>query len=414
MVGLVTAGAVAVVLLLAASAFFSATEIAVFSLERHRLPELLDRAETDPGAAALGRLRENPHRLLVTILVGNNVVNVALAGVSTLVLADLLGPGLGLLAATALASSLVLLFGEISPKAYGVANAESVSLAVARPLAVVQFVLSPLVVLFDALSRGVNRLTGGDRDIERPYVTREDIAALLRTGEEAGTIAEEERDMVEAVFDLSSTTAREVMVPRADVVAVDVTTPLEEVLGVCATHRLTRLPVYEDSLEHVRGVADIRDVERATREGLTLEDVLGETLQVPDTREIDDLLTEMQRQRIPLVVVRDEFGEFEGILTVEDILEQIVGDIVEVGEERLLRPTDEGLIVRGEVLVDEVNDALGLDLPTAGGFETVAGLVNHELGRIGTAGDVVHVGGATLTVESVSGNRVRRVEVAVE
>jgi CBS domain containing-hemolysin-like protein len=412
MVGLVTAGAVAVVLLLGASAFFSASEIALFSLERHRLAELLERPGGD--AAALGRLRENPHRLLVTILVGNSVVNVAIAGVSTLVLAELLGPGPGLLAATVLASSLVLLFGEISPKSYGVANAESFSLAVARPVAVVQLLLYPVVVLFDLLSRGVNRLTGGAPDIEKPYVTREDIAGLLRTGEAAGTIGEGERDMVEAVFDLSPTTAREVMVPRADVVAVDVTTSLDDVLDVCATQRLTRLPVYEESLDQVRGVVDIRDVERASREGLSLEDVLGETLQVPDSREIDDLLTEMQRQRISMVVVRDEFGEFEGILTVEDILEQIVGDIVEVGEERLVRRTDEGLVVRGEVLVDEVNDALDVDLPTAGGFETVAGLVNHELGRIGTVGDEVRIAGVTLAVESVSGNRIRRVRVSVD
>jgi CBS domain containing-hemolysin-like protein len=413
MVGLVTAGAVAVVVvLLGASAFFSATEIAIFSLERHRLSELLER--TDADARALGRLREDPHRLLVTILVGNNVVNVAIAGISTLVLAELFGPGPGLLAATVLASSLVLLFGEISPKAYGVAHAESFSLAVARTVTGVQLLLYPLVLTFDVVSRGINRLTGGESAIEKPYVTREDISALLRTGEAAGTIGEGERDMVEAVFDLSSTTAREVMVPRADVVAVDVTTPLDEVLAVCSTERLTRLPVYEESLDHVRGVVDIRDAERASREGLSLEDVLGETLQVPDSREIDDLLTEMQRQRIPLVVVRDEFGEFEGILTIEDILEQIVGDIVEVGEERLVRSIDEGLVVRGEVLVDEVNETLDVDLPTAGGFETVAGLVNHELGRIGTAGDVVHVGGVTLTVESVSGNRIRRVKVTLD
>ncbi|SFK99439.1 Hemolysin, contains CBS domains [Halogranum rubrum] len=403
-------GVAAVAALLVCSAFFSGSEIAVFSLERHRLSALLQR-ETESRVAPLRRLRDDPHRLLVTILVGNTIVNVAMASIATAVIARLFDPTTGAIVSTIVMSGLILLFGEISPKSYGVANAESLALSTARPLELVQKALYPVVVFFDVASRGINRITGGGQDIERPYVTREEIEALLTTGERVGVIDEVERDMVQGVFDLSSTTAREVMVPRVNVVGVDVETPLEEVLEVCSTNRLTRLPVYEGTLERMVGIADIRDVERAAREGGHLREALLPTLQVPDSREIDSLLTEMQDKRVPMVIVLDEFGEMEGIITIEDILEEIVGEIFEVGEERFIRPTARGLLVKGEVTVGEVNDFLGVELPLEGDFETVAGLINTELGRIGDVGDTVEVASVSLTVDSIDGNRISRVRV---
>jgi CBS domain containing-hemolysin-like protein len=406
-ISLVIAGAGAVAVLLVLSAFFSGSEIAIFSLERHRLDALTtsDRA----GAAALAGLRENPHRLLVTVLVGNNIVNVAMTSIATVVVAALFDPGVAITVATVVMSFLVLVFGEISPKSYGVANAESVSLRISGFLSTVQTVLYPLVVLFEVISRGVNRITGGEMEIERPYITRADIETLLRTGRAHGAIDEEEEEMVKGVFELGSTRAREVMVPRINVVAVDVSTPIEEVIDVCATERLTRVPVYDGTLDHVVGVADIRDLERAVDEGKSLSEALLPLVQVPDTREIDDLLTEMQASRTPMVIVRDEFGETEGILTIEDILEEIVGEIFETGEERHIRRRGSDLLVNGEVTIGEINDALGIDLPEEGEFETVAGLINDRLGRIGDVDDEVTLSDAVLQVDAVAGNRITRV-----
>jgi CBS domain containing-hemolysin-like protein len=408
----IVAGCVAIVVLLAASAFFSGSEIAIFSLERHQLSVLLEADDdVDPRAHVLQRLRENPHRLLVTILVGNNMVNIAMASIASVLLAVTLSPEAAVVVTTFGVSALVLVFGEITPKSYGVAHAERVALRVAGPLTTVERLLFPLVVFFDAVSRALNRVTGGGQDIERPYVTREEIEALLKTGERVGAIEETEHEMVEGVFDLSTTTAREVMVPRVNLIAVDVETPLDELIEVCATNRLTRVPVYQGTLDNVVGIADIRDAERALREGQGLSDVLLPTLQVPEGREIDDLLAEMQAERVTMVIVRDEFGETEGILTVEDILEEIVGEIFEVGEERFIRPTTDGLLVKGEVTVGEVNDALGVDLTTEGEFETVAGLINAELGRIGDVGDRIVVNDVALAVDRVDGHRIRRVRV---
>jgi CBS domain containing-hemolysin-like protein len=184
-----------------------------------------------------------------------------------------------------------------------------------------------------------------------------------------------------------------------------------EALTVCADERLTRLPVYDGTLDHIVGIVDVRDLVRADREGLDLREVVTDVVQVPDTRDVDDLLAEMQRERVPMVIVRDEFGETEGIVTVEDIIEEIVGEITEEGETRLLRRTADGLVVRGEVTVGEVNDALDVELPQEGEYETVAGLINAELGRIGDVADRLEFDDVSLVVERVDGNRIRRVRV---
>ncbi|GAB6879122.1 hemolysin family protein [Halorubrum gandharaense] len=399
-----------VAVLLAVSAFFSASEIAVFSLERHRVAALKD--GEDRRGQVLARLREDPHKLLVTILVGNNVVNIGMTALATAALAAAFGAGTGTALATGIMSILVLVVGEITPKSYGVAHAESLALRVARPLAAVQRVLYPVVAVFERVSDGINRLTGSE-SAGRPELTRAELERLVATGERVGAIDEREQAMVEGVFALGATSAREVMVPRPNVVAVPRSASLREIVSTCADERVTRVPVYEGTLDHVVGVVDVRDAERAMREGLDLADILLETRSVPDSRRIDSLLAEMQENRLPLVAIVDEYGEVEGIVTVEDIVEEIVGEILETGEERVFRPTDDGLLVKGEVTVTEVNDVMGVALPRDGDYETVAGLLNAHLGRIGREGDTVEFPDVdvTITVEAAERNRIRRVRV---
>ena len=402
----VAGGVIAVLLCL--SAFFSASEIAIFSLDRHRAAESND----DPRAAALARLREDPHRLLVTILVGNNLVNISMASLATATLAVVYGPGAGVTIATAGMSVLILVFGEIAPKSYGVANADRLALRVARPIVALQYLLYPLVVVFETVVDVINRLAGTE-SADAPELTRAELTRLVATGERVGAIDRREREMVEGIFGLGETTVREVMVPRHNVVAVDAETPLGEIVGVGAEARVSRVPVHRGDLDDTVGVVDIRDAERALREDLSLDDVLQPTLAVPDSRRVDALLAEMQAERLSLVTVVDEYGEVEGIVTVEDIVEEIVGDVFEVGEERFLNHTDDGLLVKGEVTVGEVNDVLGTALPRGPTYETVAGLINAELGRLGEAGDSVALpeAGASLTVEAVERNRIRTVRV---
>jgi CBS domain containing-hemolysin-like protein len=396
---------VAIALLVTVSAFFSASEIAVFSLEDHRFGAIAD----EPGGRALAALRDDPHRLLVTVLVGNNVVNVAIAALTTALFVDRIGGSAGVVVSTLFASTVVLLFGEILPKSYGVANPERVALGVATPLRAIQVVLYPVVTVFDVVSGWINRLTGGTSDIERPYVTREEIVALVETAEELGIVEADEQSMIERVFRFNATAVGSVMVPRADVIAVDVGASVREAIDVCAESRRTRVPVSEGDLDRVVGYVDVRDLVAAPDDA-DLRELAHPAMHVFEGREIDEVLAELQASRAELAIVYDEFGAVEGLVTVEDVVEELVGEIFDVGE----APPVLGLSARtataqGSAATAAVNDELDTHLPTSG--ETIAGLLSETLGRPPEPGDVVDVADARLTVRTVAGDRVRRVHV---
>jgi CBS domain containing-hemolysin-like protein len=273
----------------------------------------------------------------------------------------------------------------------------------------------PAVVFFDYLTRVVNRFTGGRSDIETSYVTRDEIEGILRTGEAEGVIEEDEREMIQSVFRFTNTIAKEVMVPRLDMVSVSADASLEEVLEVCVENDVTRVPVYKDNLDNIIGIVDIRDIVPALETDTTPEDIVEPTLHVPETKEIDDLLQELQEERIQLAIVIDEFGSTKGLVTVEDIVEEIVGEIFETEEEEPIeRMDDHTIIVKGEVNVDEVNDELGIELPEEGEFETVAGFIYNRMGRLVEEGESVRHDNVTLTVEETENTRILRVRVETD
>jgi putative hemolysin len=397
--------AVAVVGLLATSAFFSGSETSIFSLEAHRVAAMVERG--DAGAETLSRLRGDPHRLLITILVGNNVVNIAIASVTTALFVARFDAGVGTVAATVVVSVLVLLFGEIVPKSYAVGNAETVARRVARPVAVVGTLLSPVVTAFDAANEAIRRLVGGARDIERPYVTREDIAALVDAAEREGVVDAEEREFIDRVFRFDDVTVRQVMVPRADVVAVDETATVATAVDRAAAERVSRLPVRRDG-EHVVGYVDLRDLVDADPDA-PVSAFLLPVVHAYEGRDAADLLAELQERRVELAVVFDEFGALEGLVTVEDIIEELVGEVFDVGEPRSVsRIGPDRVSARGVADVDAVNDLLGTDLPAVEGG-SVAALLAREFGDVPEVGEAVVVAGVRLTVRAREDNRVTRV-----
>jgi CBS domain containing-hemolysin-like protein len=399
--------AVAVVALLAASAFFSGSETSIFSLEAHRVAAMAERG--DPGAGTLARLREDPHRLLITILVGNNVVNIAIASVTTAGFVARFDPGVATVAATVVVSVLVLLFGEIVPKSYAVGNPEGVARRVAGPIRLLGVVLRPVVVAFDTANEGLRRLVGGARDIERPYVTREELAALVDAAEEAGVVDADERAFIDRVFRFDDVTVREVMVPRADIVAVGETATVETATARCAAERVNRLPVRRDD-EYVLGYVDLRDLVDADADAPVTAFMLP-VVHAYEGRDADDLLAELQERGAELAVVFDEFGALEGLVTVEDIIEELVGEVFDVGEARAVSQIGPGRAsARGVAPVDAVNDLLDTALPSAEGG-SVAALLSREFGDVPEVGESVEAGGARLTVRAVEENRVTRVLV---
>ena len=410
------ASAVAVLVLIALSGFFSSSEIAMFSLAPHQVNALVD--EGRKNAPALKALKDNPHRLLVTILVGNNLVNIAMTSIATAALGLYLGGAATVFVTTFVITAIVLLFGEAAPKSYAVENTESWALRISRPLKYSERLLLPLIVLFDYLTRLVNKITGGRSAIESTYVSRSEIQEMIETGEQAGVLEEDEREMLQRIFRFNNTIAKEVMTPRLDMTAVSIDASVDEALETCVQSGHARLPVYEGGLDNVVGVVDIQDLVRDGSYGetdpgeLALEDLIEPTLHVPESKNVDELLSEMREQRLHMAIVIDEFGTTEGLVTVEDMVEEIVGEILESSEEEPIEFLDEQTaVVRGEVNIEDVNDALDVEIPEGEEFETIAGFIFNRAGRLVEEGEQITYDGLEITVERVENTRILQARI---
>jgi putative hemolysin len=401
-------GSVAIVVLLCLSAFFSSSEIAMFSLPAHAVDNLVD--DEVPGAPTLKALKDDPHRLLVTILVGNNIVNIAMSSIATGLLAYYVTQGQSVVIATIGITMLVLLFGEAAPKSYAVENTESWALRIARPLKLSEYLLLPMVVTVDHLTRILNRVTGGRSTIESTYVTRSEIKDMIETGERAGVLEEDEHEMLQRIFRFNNTIAKEVMTPRLDMTAVAVDAGVDEALTTCVQSGHARIPVYEGSLDNVIGVVHIRDLVRDSQFGendVELRDLINPTLHVPESKNADELLSEMREERVHMVVVIDEFGTTEGLITMEDMVEEIVGEILEGEEDQPIEKIDDDtVVVRGEVNIEEVNEALDVEIPEGEEFETIAGFIFNRAGRLVEAGEEIEFENISIRVERVENTRI--------
>jgi len=407
-------GCFTILVLLGLSAFYSSSEIAMFSLPAHRIEALVE--DGLPGAKTLQSLKADPHRLLVTILVGNNIVNIAMSSIATGLLAEYLTRSQSVAVSTFGITTLVLLFGEIAPKSYAVENTESWALSIARPLKLSEHLLLPLVVLFDRLTTVITWATGSDAAIETSYVTREEIRDIIQTGEREGVLDEEERQMLQRTLRFNKTIAKEVMTPRLDMDAISVDASIEEAIEECIHSGHARLPVYEGSLDNVIGVVHIRDLVRDRNYGGTddieLGDVIEPTLHVPESKNVDELLAEMRDERLHMVIVIDEFGTTEGLVTMEDLTEEIVGEILEGEEEQPIEFLDDDTaIVKGEVNVEEVNEALGIDLPEGEEFETIAGFIFNRAGRLVEEGEAIEYDGVRIGVQQVENTRIMKARI---
>lgn len=408
-------GVVLIGSLIALSAFFSSSEIAMFSLADHRVEVLIN--DGVPGSQTLKALKSDPHRLLVTILVGNNLVNIAMSSIATGLLVILgFGQGQSVAFATFGITALVLLFGESAPKSYAVENTESWALRISRPLKFVEYLLLPLIIVFDYLTRVINEVTGGRSAIETSYVTREEIQQMIETGEREGVLDEGEHEMFQRIFRFDDTIAKEVMMPRLDITAVNRDDDIDEAIATCIRSGHHRLPVYEGSLDNVIGVVTLSGLVRERRYGESdvesLDHFVKEVLQVPESKSVDDLFEEMRREPIEMAIVIDEFGTTEGIITTEDLVEEIVGELLGAEEEEEITVIDETSVsARGDVNIESVNHALGIDLPEGEEFETIAGFIFNRAGRLVEDGESFSHNHIEFSVERVNDSRIKRVRI---
>ncbi len=415
--GFTVLGVLLILLLLVGSGFFSSSEIAMFSLTPYQIDAMIE--EGKRGARTIKSLKADPHRLLVTVLVGNNLVNITMSSISTTIVGFYFDASTAVLVSSFGITSMVLLFGESAPKSYAVDNTGRWARTVAPPLSVVGTVLWPLITVFYYLTRLVNKLTPGSASLESSYVTREEIRNMIKTGEREGILDESERQMIQRTLRFQNTVAKEVMTPRLDVEAISKDLTVETAIEECIGSGHARLPVYNGSLDDVIGVFDIRDLDRdadySSPADTEVADVVSSTLRVPESKNVDELLVEMRERRLEMVIVVDEFGATEGIVTIEDIVEEIVGEILVGDEDYPIEVVDDTeVLARGEVNVDEVNNAMDISLPEGEEFETIAGFIFNRAGRLVDQGEEFDYENVRLRAEQVEDTRIQKVRVTVD
>jgi len=394
------------------SAFFSGSETALMSMNRLRVKYLVQKKRR--GAMQLDHLLKRPDRLLGAILVGNNLVNIAASVFATTFFVQLYGDQ-GELLTILILTPLLLILAEICPKTYAAERAERVSFLVLRPIQIVMVVLAPVVWLVTGVARQLTRIF--HRDEERPVISEDELRTLISVGEESGVVAASKRRMLHRVFELSHIRVRDVMIPRTEVIGFEVNTPFEEVLKLTQDARHSRFPVFEENLDSIVGVIHSKDILNFVgRAGdFSLREVARPPYFVPESKPIETLLQSFQKKRIHLAIVVDEYGGVEGIVTLEDIVEEIVGEIEDEYdvEEVLFREVEaRKYLVDGSASLRTVNRRFGLNLSEEHA-NTLAGFLLRTMGQIPREGDQCERDGTVFTVTRVVDRRVEEVEMAL-
>jgi gliding motility-associated protein GldE len=401
-------------ILLLFSGFFSGSETALLSLNKFRLKKLSE--EGHVNAIILEGLLKRPDRLLAAILVGNNLVNVAIAAIMTSLAIDTFeSSGVGI--ATGLATLLILIFGEIFPKSFATNNSEKLSLWVAKPIKIIVYLLYPVVRLFSFLTDVMHNLTGGEKG-HYPFVSEEELKLLMNLGAEEGVIEEEEKDMIEGIFEFGETMVKEIMTPRTDIKRLDVSTGVEETMDFVIKTGHSRIPVYENSIDNIIGILYAKDLfhHMGSRDKFDLKSAVRTPFFVPETKNLDDLFREMRAKKVQIAIVLDEYGGTSGLVSLEDLLEEIVGEISDEYdvEERPVHIIDEStIIVDSKMPIDEVSELLNIDLKKDG-QESIGGLVFSLFDRIPKEKDLITSEELSFTIEEMRGKRIVKIRIKKE
>ena len=398
------------------SAFFSSSETALTALGDARVRHLVDTAGW--RGAMLKLWQRHPDRILSTLLLGNTLVNVGL-GSLTAVIAHDLGMDRGLAVVTGLTTVIVLIFGEITPKTFAKRHATGAALGLIPIVVLFYWVLWPFAWLFVQIPRGIARAMGLGEPVAES-VTSQELEYLIEQGARHGSLDETKEQLLSSVLAFTEALVKEIMIPRTQVVALDEGATFDEVMKLVEETELSRIPVYRGSLDEVVGVLYVKLLLVDVRKGIDparfqLAKYLRPPFFVPEVMKVSKLLKEMQRRKTHLAVVVDEFGGTSGIVTLEDVVEEIVGEIHDESdvEEKRIKVLSDGVVVAdGNVPLRELEEHLGVDFPEGGDYETLGGFLTATAGRVPPTGSLVVWGGLTFTVKQADDRRVLKVEIA--
>jgi CBS domain containing-hemolysin-like protein len=397
-------------------ALLAGSEAALLSVSKIRIRNLAEQGVK--SALAVAKLVEKHDKLFATILTTENFFIIIASSLGTATALKMFGPEM-LIWASLVLTILVVIFGEITPKTFAAQNAEKVSLLVARPMLWLVTITSPFISILSAITAMLLRLTGQHGRVHSPFVTEEELRMMIDVSSTEGVLQHEERELLQNVFEFGDTVASEVMISRTRVIALEDDTTLRDLLHTAAETGHSRYPIYHESIDTVVGIIHLKDalVTLAGDPAAMDQPILAlmkPPVFIPENKKIAELLPLMQKRRLQMVVVADEFGGTEGIVTIENLLEEIVGDIDDehhVDDEAEVQTVDEKTaVVDGTVTIDDVNDQVQINLPY-GPYQTLAGFIMTQLGHIPHAGEKLIYDSIEFTITEVHGPRVDKVTI---
>ena len=403
------------VVLLLGSGFFSASETSLMSLSKIRIRYMED--EGVKGAKLVGSLIEKSSDLLSSILVGNNIVNIAATSVSTSLFINIFGDG-GVAIATAVMTVLVLVFGEITPKTISANSPEKVAVVVSKPISIIMKITKPIVWVFNLLTGIIFKIMGIDNDGVKPFITEEELKAMVNVSHEEGVLEMEEREIINNVFQFGDMQAKEAMIQRLDMVAIDIEDSYDEIIELFKSEKLSRLPVYQESIDDIVGILNIKDIiflSDEEIENFDIKDYVREAFFTYEFKKITQLLEEMKKEKTQMAIVVDEYGGTAGLLTIEDLVEVIVGDIddeYDEEEEEIVKINDNEYLVEGSTKISDVNEQLGINLESEE-FDSIGGFIIGYLKRIPEENEIIEVEDVKFKVESIDKNRINKIRIFV-
>ena len=406
--------AVAILILIALSSFFSSAETAMTTVNKIRIQSLAEQG--NKRAVILEKIISNSPKMLSTVLIGNNIVNMSVSSLMTTLTIKILGNAyVGI--TTGILTLLILIFGEITPKNLATIHAEKLSLAYSRIIYGLMILLTPVVFIVNKITEGVLVILHVNPDEKANAMTEHELRTLVNVGEKDGVIENEEKQMIYNVFDFGDSTAKDVMIPRIDMTFIDINFSYDELMAVFSEDMHTRFPVYEDNTDNVIGIINMKDLllYDSKKSEFQIKDILREAYFTYEYKSISELLVEMRQASFNIAIVLVEYGETSGLITLEDILEEIVGEIHdeydENEEENIKAVGKHEYIIEGSTNLDDLNDSLDLNLESED-YDSLGGFIIEKLDRLPKAGDSVSTeDGIRMVVEKLDKNRIETVHL---
>lgn len=402
-------------ILLIMSGIFSASETALMSLTKIKLRKMEE--DNVKGVEILIRIMEDPSKVLSTILIANNIVNIGATSIATAFFMDLMSGTTGVALATFAMTVLVLIFGEITPKSISANNPEKVALFVSRLISFMMCILSPIVLILNGTRKIIFKILRIEELDNQPLITEEDLKTYVNVSHEEGVIEMEEKEIIHNVFAFGDLQAKQAMVNRVDIVSVDKEISYKDLVEIFEEEKFTRIPVYEDSVDSIIGIVNIKDIaflDKDKKESFNILDYMRKPFFTYEFKNVAELLEEMKIEKVQMAIVLDEYGGTAGLLTIENLLEEIVGDIgdeFDKEEFEILKINDNEYKVKGYTSLIEVNSQIGLSLESED-VDSLAGYVIEKLKGFPEQGDEIELENVKFIMEEVEKNKINTIRIS--